>query len=198
MENHIKKMWEDYQQIIPLSLETYEDVFKSLILKKVKKGVVLKQAGTADGVSRYLCEGFIGEYVFVNGEYVLEQIFQPTDAVFDDSSFYPQIKTDVFLKALCNVVFLEFSKESELMVIKKSRELNRLSHFVIHRLTERKSNLNRIRLKRLESGYSDLLKEYPGVEKVLTQADIASFFASSVRSVARLQAKLKTGNNGTG
>ncbi|MDI1323182.1 MAG: hypothetical protein PSV36_10565 [Algoriphagus sp.] len=197
MDDFKKRMWEDYHQIIPLSLEIYEDVFRSLILKKIKKGIIIKQPGTADGVSRYLCEGFIGEYVYVNGEYVLEQIFQPTDTVFDDSSFYPQIKTDVFLKALSDVVFLEFSKESELMVIKKSRELNRLSHFVIHRLTERKSNLNRIRLKRLEKGYPDLLKEYPGVETVLTQSDIASFFASSVRSVARLQAKLKKEDNGS-
>lgn len=198
MDEYKRRMWEDYNQIIPISLEAYGDVFKSLLLKKLKKGAILKPKGTADGVSRYLCDGFIGEYVAVKDEFILEQIFQPTDTVFDDSSFFAQIKTDVYLKALSDVIFLEFSKESELMVIKKSKELNQLSHFVIHRLTERKSNLNRIRLKRLEGGYSELMKEYPGIEKVLTQADIASFFSSSVRSVARLQAKLKKKNHGAG
>lgn len=198
MDEYKRRMWEDYNQIISISLEAYGDVFKSLLLKKLKKGVIVKHKGTADGVSRYLCEGFIGEYVAVKDEFILEQIFQPTDTVFDDSSFFAQIKTDVYLKTLSDVIFLEFSKESELMVIKKSKELNQLSHFVIHRLTERKSNLNRIRLKRLEGGYPDLVKDYPGIEKVLNQTDIASFFATSVRSVARYQAKLKKKNHGTG
>ena len=184
-------MWEDYNRIIPLSIELYGDVFQSLIIKKLKRGSIIKQPGTADEVSRYLIEGFIGEYITFKNGLILDQIFQRTDTVFDDSSFLSQIQTNIFLKALSDVIFLEFPKETELMVMKKSKELNHLFHFVLHRLTERKSNLNRIRLKKLEGGYPDLIRDYVGIDQVLTQADIASFFVTSVRSVARYQAILK-------
>jgi hypothetical protein len=78
------------------------------------------------------------------------------------------------------------SKIAESIVIKHLPEFHFLANKIPNRINYRHGILQLIKLKKLRSGYPDLLNKYPDLHEFLTQSDIADFFNVDVKTVNRL------------
>ena len=185
MNGCIEKMKADYDSLEIIPIESYQHLLKYLILKKVKRGTVLKQPDTPDTCSRYICEGKIGFYLSYDGIHKLESIFTETDTVFDRYSYLDQSVTAHLIKALTPVTFYEMSKIAESIVLKSLPEFHFLANKVPNRVNYRLGILQLIKVKKLKLGYSDLVVRFPDLHDFLTQYDIAGFFNVDVKTVNR-------------
>lgn len=182
---------DDIQQLMDLPEDAIGMVFSKLEFMRVKRGKVLKNMGEADRVSRYLCEGFIGAYRYTNDKHSLSVIYRPTDTVFDERSFRSGLPSDTILKCISDVVFYEFSLDSERNVLGRSPQLVSLAHKLSLRINERNIKVLELGKMTLVEGYEELMKSFPGLEPVITNNDIAGFFRVSQRTVERFKHNLK-------
>ncbi|MDR7128107.1 CRP-like cAMP-binding protein [Algoriphagus sp. 4150] len=187
----LNQLIKDFDQILKLPRETYEWVSPYLKEVRLKRGTIIKKSGTADKASRYLLEGFAGSFTPNGEKLMLVKIFQASDIVFDESSFRAGIPGPTMLKAISDVVFMEFPKEAEAMLLGRHAELVLLAHKVIHRIAERNATVHHISKLGLRRGYQILMDEFPRLESEITNADLASFFDVSTRTVERWKHDLK-------
>lgn len=190
-QKYISQLISDYDQLLRLPKEAYDNVIPSLTQVNLKRGIVIKELGKADLVSRYLCEGFIGSYNSRGDKLDLFSIFKPSDTVFDEVSFRSGISSKTVLKTISDVTFLELSTDAESKLLTKHTQFSLLAHKVAHRITERNSRVHAIAKLGLEKGYEILMVEFPGLEAEITNADLGSFFGVSTRTVERWKHSLK-------
>ena len=192
MENKYRKLlMDDVRQLIDLPEEDFSLIFPKLELKRMKRGLVLKDSGKPDVVSRYLCEGFIGSYTLLEAKYSLSVIYRATDTVFDDRSFRSGIPSDSLLKCISDVVFYEFTLDSERDVLGRQPRLVTLAHKISLRINERNSTVFELSKKGLEKGYEELMLFFPGLETEITNGDLGDFFRVSRRTVERFKHDFK-------
>ncbi|MEB2777319.1 hypothetical protein SYJ56_18540 [Algoriphagus sp. D3-2-R+10] len=192
MEDKYKKLLiDDIGRLMAFPEEAYRLVFSELELKSIKRGKILKAQGDSDTVSRYLCEGFIGSYRFNETQHLLSVIYRPTDTVFDDRSFRTGIPSDTILKCISDVVFYEFSLDSERDVLERYPRFVELAHKISLRINERNAIVFELSKKGLEKGYEELMMLFPGLEPAITNDDLGAFFRVSRRTVERFKHDLK-------
>lgn len=184
-QKFISMLIADYDQLLKLPIEAYELVIPHLNQVSLKRNSVLKKSGKVDFASRYLCKGFLGIYHPIKDRMDLMSIFKPSDTVFDEYSYRTGIKSEVVIKSISEVIFLEFSVEAENLLLSKHPEFSLLAHRVAHRVSERKSKVHAISKMGLEEGYPVLMNEFQGLEAEITNSDLASFFGVHTRTVER-------------
>ncbi|PZV82297.1 CRP-like cAMP-binding protein [Algoriphagus aquaeductus] len=190
-QKFISMMIADYDQLFRVPREGYEQVIPILRQVQAKRNTLIKPGGSADLVSRYLCEGFIGLF-YPHGEKLeLLSIFQATDTVFDEFSYRSGQISETVIKSISAVVFLEFPISAEELLLHRHPEFSLLAHRIAHRISERKSRVHSIAKLGLEQGYELLMKEFPGLEAEITNSDLASFFGVHTRTVERWKHNLK-------
>lgn len=190
-QDFIKMMINDYDQLEKLPKEAYEKVLPNLRQVKLKRGTVIKEPGSADEVSRYLCKGFIGSFRIVDSGLKLFSIYRATDTVFDESSFRTRLPSESVLKSISDVIFFESTDEFDLSLVGSNALFSTLAQKLSYRITERNSRVYAIAKMGLEKGYGVLMKEFPSLEAQITNSDIASFFGVSTRTVERWKHNLK-------
>ena len=178
-------------QLLDLPEEDFDLIFPKLELKHMKRGRVLKDSGKPDVVSRYLCEGFIGSYTLQESKYSLSVIYRVTDTVFDERSYRTGIPSDSLLKCISDVVFYEFTLDSERDVLERQPRLVTLAHKLSLRINERNTSVFHINKKGLEKGYEELMLHFPGLETEITNEDLGNFFRVSRRTVERFKHEFK-------
>ncbi|WP_192348844.1 Crp/Fnr family transcriptional regulator [Algoriphagus sp. Y33] len=182
---------DDINQLFPLPEKSYVKVFDKLKLKYLKRGKTLKHPGETDRVSRYLCEGFIGSYKFNGSNHALFMIFKQTDIVFDERSFRSGIPSDTLLKCITDVVFYEFTRDSERELLSANPDFVTVAHKISLRINECNSNVFELSKKKLDPGYKEFVKMFPGLEPEITNEDLGAFFGISRRTVERFKHDLK-------
>lgn len=193
MNNNLMKMKSDYDKLVPgLNLD-YEKLKLYMYLRRGKKGSLLKEALTIETCSRYILDGYLGLMVEkVDGE-ILKEIFKPTDVAFDFKSYWKGKKTKSFLICLTDVTFFEVSKKSEKDLVKNFPEFIDLGLAINHRLQERLSRRSAIKGMGVLKGYRKFLKTFPGIDGILSQNRIATFFGCTTRTVRSVQKKFNAG-----
>lgn len=169
----------------------YDTALSRVKLISASKIKPIKKVGDVDSCSRFLCEGFIGSFQFAEDELVLTNIFQVGDVVFDETSYLSGKASNVELKALCSVIFLELNKSDEDQLLKLVPDLYPLAHRIAHSIAEKNSKNVSISRMGIKKGYPVLMKEFPGLECVITNKDLGGFFGVSRRSAERFKQKLK-------
>lgn len=181
----VEMMIADYEQLLHIPRESYDLVIPQLRLVHKQRGELIKREGEVDKISRYVCEGFIGYYRSTPAGLTLFAIYQPSDTVFDLDSYRSGKPSDAQIKAISPVSYLEFSFESEKDLIAKYTSLMRLALAVNQRVTLRQARVLEISKMGFDIGYPILMKEFKGLATEISNADLASFFNYSVRSVIR-------------
>lgn len=190
-QKYISMLIADYDQLLPLPLEAYEQVVPHLLQVSLKRNTVVKNSGKPDLASRYLCSGFLGVYHSLGERVELMSIFKSSDTVFDEYSYRSGIASETVIKSISDVVFLEFTRKAEELLLKNHPEFSLLAHRVAHRISERKTKVHAISKMGLEEGYGVLMDEFPGLEAEITNSDLASFFGVHTRTVERWKHGLK-------
>ncbi|SFU01885.1 cAMP-binding domain of CRP or a regulatory subunit of cAMP-dependent protein kinases [Algoriphagus locisalis] len=191
METHLAQMKEDYDQLVPgLSLD-YQKLKLYMYFRKRKKGTILKAPNTLEKCSRYICKGYMGLMKQMEDGEVLKEIFGSTDVAFDFKSYAKEKKTKSYLICLSDVVYFEVSKESELDLVKHFPEFIKLGLAINHRLLERVSRRSSIKGKGIHKGYRKFLQDFPGIDRVLSQNKIATYFGCTDRTVRAVQKEYK-------
>lgn len=192
MENKYRKLlMDDVRQLLDLPEEDFSLIFPKLELRHMKRGRVLKDSGEPDVVSRYLCDGFIGSYTLHEAKHSLSVLYRATDTVFDDRSFRTGIPSESLLKCISDVVFYEFTLDSERDVLGRQPRLVTLAHKISLRINERNTIVFEISKKGLEKGYEELMLLFPGLETEITNEDLGNFFRVSRRTVERFKHEFK-------
>lgn len=194
---YIEMLIRDYDQLHPLPRSVYQEVIPHLNLVKYKRGTILKKSGQVDRFSRYICKGFIGYYGHIEGEPSLLTIFKQSDTAFDLESYGHNTPSDKELRAISDVVFFEFSIDSQRALLSHDIRLLQLAHSISMRVLERHGKSLEIAKMRIREGYPVLMKEFPGLESELTNADLGGFFRVTKRTAEREKQRLKFGNHGT-
>lgn len=191
----IEMLIRDCDQLLKLPEEAYYLVVPSLKEVNLKRGTVIKDQASVDKVSRYLCKGFIGSYRNEGQGLELISIYQAIDTVFDESSFRSGKPSDIILKSISEVVFLELSGEAEGNLLNGHPRLTLLAHKMALRITERSRRVHAISKMGIEKGYETLMKEFPGLEAEVSNHDLGSFFGIHTRSVERWKHSQKDRNH---
>lgn len=181
----------DYDQLLPLPRAIYQKVLPNLKLVRLKRGTILKKLGHTDQISRYLCKGFIGLYSPIEEVPTLFSIFKPSDTAFDLVSYGMGIPSDNELRAISDVTFLEFTQESEKLLLSADLHLLQLAHKISLRVMARQARSLEISKMGIQLGYSVLMQEYPGLEGELTNSDLGGFFRVTKRTAERFKHNLK-------
>lgn len=193
MENNLKKMKEDYGKLVPgLSLD-FEKLKFYMYLKKAKKGTILKQSGTVEICSRYICEGYTCRMKAKESEDRVKEIFKETDVACDFKSYWKGKKTKSYLICLTDVVYFELSKKSELELVRLFPEFTSLGLAINHRLLERLAKRSSMKVNGIHKSYGKFLETFPGIDEVLSQSKIASYFGCTDRTVRSVQKEYKSG-----
>ncbi len=190
MEPNLLKMKEDYDQLLFISEESYKRLSLHLEFRKVKKGKPLKHSGEPEICSRYICQGFVGIYFQIDGDSVLQNIFQGSDTVFDSISYTEEKVTNTEIKAISDVAFFEFPKIRENQVVENFPEFANLGIMINHRIQKRKDEQNAILRLGIKRGYPLLCQLYPGIDQYLHYQDWAELFNTSERTVSRVLSEL--------
>lgn len=193
MNNNLMKMREDYDNLVPgLNLD-YEKLKLYMYLRRGKKGMVLKEAHSIETCSRYVCDGYLGLFVQKEEGEVLKEIFKVTDVAFDFKSYWRNKKTKSYLSCLSDVTYFEVSKKSEHDLVKTFPEFVDLGLAINHRLQDRLVKRSSIKNMGIHKGYKKFLQEFPGIQALLSQSRIASYFNCTARTVRSVQKKFKEG-----
>ncbi|WP_233756664.1 Crp/Fnr family transcriptional regulator [Algoriphagus sp. AGSA1] len=191
VETYQKLLMDDINQLVPLPGKSYAKVFAKLELKQVKRGKTLKHPGETDRVSRYLCKGFIGSYKFNGDQHALFMVFKPKDIVFDERSFRSGVPSDTLIKCITDVVFYEFSRDSERELLDENPDFVKVAHKISLRINECSSTVLELSKKKLDAGYREFVRMFPGLEPEITNEDLGAFFRVSRRTVERFKHDLK-------
>lgn len=184
-------MKQDYDQLNPgLSLD-YQKLKLYMYLRKGKKGMILKESNAIELCSRYICEGYMGLMKQTEEVEVLKEIFNQSDVAFDFKSYWKEKKTKSYLICLTDVVYFEVSKKSESDLIKNFPEFTRLGLAINHRLLERLSRRSSIKGMGIHKGYKKFLQIFPGIDQILSQNKIASYFGCTARTVRSVQKEFR-------
>ncbi len=191
VDKYQKLLKDDIARLFPLPEKSYVKVFAKLKLKHYKRGKILKHPGETDRVSRYLCKGFIGSYKFNGTNHALFMIFQQRDIVFDEGSYRRDIPSDTLLKCITDVVFYEFTRDSERELLSRNPDFVTVAHKISLRINERNTNVFELSKKKLDPGYREFVQMFPGLEPEITNEDLGAFFGVSRRTVERFKHDLK-------
>ena len=191
MNNNLMKMREDYDNLVPGANLDYEKLKLFMYLRRGKKGMILKESNTVENCSRYICDGYVGLIVQKEEGEVLKEIFRSTDVAFDIKSYSRNKKTKSYLMCLSEVTYFEVSKKSEHELVKTFPEFIDLGLAINHRLQDRLVKRSSIRGMGIHKGYKKFLQEFPGIEELLSQSRIASYFGCTARTVRSVQKKFK-------
>lgn len=182
---------EKFQHLWVIPESAYDVAFARVKPREVSRRKRLKNMGEAEVHSRFLCEGFIGSFQYYEGKFILRNIFQAGDVVFDETSYLSGKPSDVEIRALSRVAFLELDKSAEDELLEMVSDFYPLAHRIAHSVAERNSKNVSISRMGIEKGYDLLMKEFPGLEGVITNRDLGGFFGTSTRSAERFKQKLK-------
>lgn len=182
---YFKKMMEDYNSIKSFSEESYQEVSKKVILRKIPKNEILKRKNEVDDRSRYLCEGLVGLYDGSQGRDKLTLLFGPTDTVFDEEGFRENRPTPNSIKALSDSVLFEFTIEAERALLAHNSDFRLLALEVAHRIGRRTFEQLEIKTKGFKKGFPDLKRRFPDAEILLKNQELADYFSTSIRTIER-------------
>jgi hypothetical protein len=154
-----------------------------------KRGEILKAAGEVDFHSRYICEGFVGNYRLTDKDKILFAIFQASDTAFDFDSYRSGIPNPNELKTISPVKYLEFSVANENEIISECPHLMRLALLINQRIIKRQMRIQELSKMKMNEAYPLLLKEYRGIGSWLTNEDLSAFFQVSLRTINRNKRK---------
>lgn len=174
-----------FNQLMTISEEELSELFLRIHQKSIKRGILIKNSGEADIISRFLCTGFIGLYTDKESEPNLEYIFGKEDMVRDYHSYYYGDRKDYYLKAITEVVFLEMSVSDQKIMLDTHPNLVALNGKMMNLLIQRWSEVSGLRILGLKNGYPRLLKILPGIGSFLDRSELATFFNCSTSKVAR-------------
>lgn len=186
-----KQVMEKFQHLCTISETAYDQAFSRVKLREVSRSRSIKNAGEAEVYSRFLCKGFIGSFQYCDGEFILKNIFQSGDVVFDETSYLSCEPSEVEIRAISKIVFFELDKSTEDELLALVPDFYPLAHRIAHSIAEKNSKNVSISRMGIEKGYDVLMREFPGLESVLTNRDLGGFFGISTRSAERFKQKLK-------
>jgi|GEM_PF-3141016 len=192
MDIYLARMKADYDQLVDGLDASYLKLELYVNLRKAKKKDILKGTTSVETCSRYLCEGFVGLFLAGEDRTVLTEIFMATDVVFDSESYLNASKTDYYLKCLSDVIYFELSKKAELQLIDNHPEFVKLGLAINHRLISRLAERSRIKNLGISKGYPAFIKAMPGIGELLTQAELASYFNCTDRTVRSIVREYKS------
>ncbi|RIW13109.1 Crp/Fnr family transcriptional regulator [Algoriphagus lacus] len=195
MEILIKKMKQDYDSLHPVSEELYHLLSRHLIVRRYRKGDVIKPVYQEERASRYICRGHVGVYFEQSQGLALGYVGRETDTVFDMVSYSGELKSNIEIRAISEVVILEFPKENEQLVVKRYPDFAQLGILINHRIQERMSQQMTILRSPMLEGYPKFCQLFPGIEDLLHYQDWADLFATSTRTVGRVFTELAKGNH---
>lgn len=187
-KNQVK---EQFHHLWKISENAYDIAFSKVNLKEVARRKTIKSMGKPEFHSRFLCQGFIGSYLYCEGEFVLKNIFQAGDVVFDETSYLSGKPSDIEIRAISRTVFFELDKEVENELLRMVPDFYPLAHRIAHSFAEKNSRNSAISKMGIEKGYHVLMEEFPGLESVITNTDLGGFFGISRRTAERFKQKLK-------
>ncbi|WP_133553988.1 Crp/Fnr family transcriptional regulator [Algoriphagus boseongensis] len=189
MEVYVKQLKRDFNHLMLLSDDFYGSLSRYLFLKRKKKGEVIKALGQKGSYSRYLCKGLIGVYKIEKETEYLLYVFKETDLIHDWISYACCKKSSIEIKAISEVLYLEFSLLDLKCMLAKHPEIIHLLLLLNHRIQVRIYQQVDILRKGIKEGLPFFCKAYSGIELHLSYQDWASLFSSSIRTVGRVLSK---------
>ncbi|MEB2778491.1 hypothetical protein SYJ56_24495 [Algoriphagus sp. D3-2-R+10] len=192
MDIYMEQMKADYDQLVDGLDASYKKLDLYVDLRKAKKNEILKKTSSVESCSRYLCSGFVG--LFQEGEErdILTEIFMTSDVAFDSESYLNASRTDFYLKCLSDIIFIELSKKAESQVIENHPKFVKLGLAINHRMLSRQGERSRIKNLGISRGYPEFVNALPGIEKLLTQSELASYFNCTDRTVRSVLKEYKS------
>jgi len=191
MDIYMERMKADYNQLVDGLDAEFSRLDFYVNLRRAKKNELLKTTNKIELNSRYICSGIVGLYFEDEDRPVLIQVFKETDVAFDVESYLNTSVTSFYLKCLSDVVYYELSKSSELQLVVNHPKFIKLLIAVKHRMLSRQTERARIKNFGISKGYPVFIKSVQGIENLLTQADLATYFNCTTRTVRNAVRKYK-------
>lgn len=183
MDLYMAKMEADYGQLVDGLGAEFSKLLLYVDFRRAKKNEVLKATTKVESNSRYICSGIVGMYFESEDGPLLIQVYKETDVAYDSESYRNASVTNFYLKCLSDVVYYELSKSSELQLVLNHPKVMKLLLAINHRMLSRQTESARIKNLGVSKGYPEFIRSVPGIENLLTQADLATYFNCTPRTV---------------
>jgi len=180
------------QQVLTLPEMDAEDIASSFHLREIKKGDFLLRENEISNDYLYLQEGLMRNYLFdLDGNEITTDFFIENNIVFEVTSFFNRVNSEVNIQAITNCIGYRISYE----------ELNSLFHnkpafrdfgraiLVKEFISSKKRNYAMIN-QTAEQRYNNLLYSKPEILKNSPLKFIASYLGITDSTLSRLRKKL--------
>jgi len=191
MDLYKEKMKADYRQLVDGLDEEFSKLLLYVNFRRAKRNEVLKPISKVELNSRYICSGIAAMYFEGEDGPLLIQVYKESDVAYDSESYHNASITNFRLKCLSDVVYYELSKSSEDQLVLNHPKVMKLLLAINHRMLSRQTESARIKNLGVTKGYSEFINAVPGIENLLTQADLATYFNCTARTVRNAVRKYK-------
>lgn len=188
---NLSRLFEVLSALHPLSDSFKRALENETTTLSLPKNYLLLEAPAVAPYAYFLNNGFAMSYTFVKGEKKVTGFWEPSQIVVSLKSFFEQTPSTEFIQLMVQSDVLFISRPSLLMLLDTFPEGNYLSRKIMHIYYEHcKSRLYDIQWLTATERYLKLHHNFPGIEQVISQEDIASYLGIAPQSLSRIKKQL--------
>lgn len=181
-------MKEILQSYLDFSEESYQLLMDIAREKKVKRNEILFHANKTTSRILLLKEGLLRGYKIIDGKDYTHHFYFENWFATDFESFLTGKPSQIFIEAIDNAVFYEFSKKDFLSLYKKSHQIEVLGRIIAEKaFLATVEKLADMQLLSLTEKYEMLIQRTPSLFLRVPQKHIASYLGVSEQSLSRIK-----------
>jgi CRP-like cAMP-binding protein len=174
--------------IHPLSEAFKITLDKELTLLSFPKNYILLEPPKIAGHAYFLNEGFAICYTFFDGKKQIEGIWKAGQIIISARSFFEQVPAREFIELIVPSTILCISYPSVMKLFERFPEANFIYRVVMNQYYEQSRQCIRD-LQHLSAiaRYKKMVMEFPGIEQIIPQEQIASYLGITPQSLSRIK-----------
>lgn len=184
----MKRLIELLSSICPLSEAFVHALKKDLTHLSLPKNYHLLEAPKVSEHAYFIDRGFAMSYMFVDGRKQPERFFTAGQIVVSPRSFFQQVPSQEFIQLLQVSDVWCVSHVSVDRMMKNFEEANVIYRVVMNDyLDQSRQRYRDLHLLNARQRFEGLLREFPAIEQIVSQENIASYLGLTPQSLSRLK-----------
>jgi CRP-like cAMP-binding protein len=171
-----------------LSRDLKAEIEQEVDILTLPKNYCLIQAPKVPDFGYFLLDGFVMAYTFYKGKKQVDAFYKPGEFAFPLPSFFLRSPSRNNLQLMTESQVCFISYEATAKFLRDFQEANKLfQKIVIQCYQGSQTRLDEMRRLTAQERYLKLLSDYPKIEQLVAQEDIASYLSITPQSLSRIR-----------
>jgi CRP/FNR family transcriptional regulator, anaerobic regulatory protein len=189
-----EKLYAVLSSIKPISERFRKALDKEITSMDLPKNYFLLEAPRVADHAFFLETGFALSYSFINGKKQVENFWQEGEIILPAQSFFERTPSTQFIVLVQEGEVLHISHSSVMKLFAKFPVAHHIARTVMNIYQDKcRERITDIQHYSAFDRYMKLIQEFPAIEQVVSQEEIASYLSITPQSLSRIRRKRHSG-----